>query len=144
MLDHCLTPGSAGRSDHGYSHDACQLNRVLWTWASFALWYGYLPDRTDLPLLRLDLLSYIKRGSFALLYDGWYIVTSSITTNQFYCVSISPLPSAQALQIGPSSCMMCDYTQVQYKCSHLRYVVRAWCTKYQETHKRCPANVVAM
>ncbi|KAF2036715.1 hypothetical protein EK21DRAFT_51355 [Setomelanomma holmii] len=39
---------------------------------------------------------------------------------------------------------MCDYTQVQYKCSHLRYVVRAWCTKYQETHKRCPANVVAM
>lgn len=41
-------------------------------------------------------------------------------------------------------CPMCDYTQVQYKCSHLRYVVRAWCTKYQETHKRCPANVVAM
>jgi hypothetical protein len=39
---------------------------------------------------------------------------------------------------------MCDYTQVQYKCSHLRYVVRAWCTKYQETHKRCPANVVAV
>ncbi|KAH7092979.1 hypothetical protein FB567DRAFT_160499 [Paraphoma chrysanthemicola] len=39
---------------------------------------------------------------------------------------------------------MCDYTQVQYKCAHSRYVVRAWCTKYQETHKRCPANVVAM
>ncbi|KAH8690395.1 hypothetical protein GQ44DRAFT_636909 [Phaeosphaeriaceae sp. PMI808] len=39
---------------------------------------------------------------------------------------------------------MCDYTQIQYKCSHLRYVVKAWCTKYQETHKRCPANVVAM
>ncbi|KAF2806341.1 uncharacterized protein BDZ99DRAFT_93792 [Mytilinidion resinicola] len=39
---------------------------------------------------------------------------------------------------------MCDYTQVHYKCSHLRYTVRAWCTKYQETHKRCPANVVAM
>ncbi|KAF2866915.1 hypothetical protein BDV95DRAFT_504002 [Massariosphaeria phaeospora] len=39
---------------------------------------------------------------------------------------------------------MCDYTQVHYKCSHLRYIVRAWCTKYQETHKRCPANVVAI
>lgn len=39
---------------------------------------------------------------------------------------------------------MCDYTQVQYKCNHLRYVVRAWCTRYQETHKRCPANIVAM
>ncbi|KAF2628694.1 hypothetical protein BU25DRAFT_338994 [Macroventuria anomochaeta] len=39
---------------------------------------------------------------------------------------------------------MCDYTQVQYKCNHVRYVVRAWCTKYQETHKRCPANVIAI
>ncbi|KAF1998263.1 hypothetical protein P154DRAFT_524179 [Amniculicola lignicola CBS 123094] len=39
---------------------------------------------------------------------------------------------------------MCDYTQVHYKCSHLRYTVRAWCTKYQETHKRCPPNVIAM
>ncbi|KAF2799300.1 hypothetical protein K505DRAFT_231410 [Melanomma pulvis-pyrius CBS 109.77] len=39
---------------------------------------------------------------------------------------------------------MCDYTQVHYKCTHLRYTVRAWCTKYQETHKRCPANVVAI
>ncbi|KAF2709202.1 hypothetical protein K504DRAFT_406116 [Pleomassaria siparia CBS 279.74] len=39
---------------------------------------------------------------------------------------------------------MCDYTQVHYKCAHLRYIVRAWCTKYQETHKRCPANVVAI
>ncbi|OCL00409.1 uncharacterized protein K441DRAFT_535501 [Cenococcum geophilum 1.58] len=39
---------------------------------------------------------------------------------------------------------MCDYTQVHYKCTHLRYTVRAWCTKYQETQKRCPANVVAI
>ncbi|KAH8722561.1 hypothetical protein GQ44DRAFT_622284 [Phaeosphaeriaceae sp. PMI808] len=39
---------------------------------------------------------------------------------------------------------MCDYTQVEYKCHHLRYTVRAWCTKYQETQKRCPANVVAI
>lgn len=39
---------------------------------------------------------------------------------------------------------MCDYTQVHYKCSHLRYIVRAWCTRYQETHRRCPVNVVAM
>jgi hypothetical protein len=39
---------------------------------------------------------------------------------------------------------MCDYTQVEYKCGHLRYTVKSWCTKYQETHKRCPANVVAM
>ena len=57
---------------------------------------------------------------------------------------------------------MCDYTQVEYQCGHLRYVVksvvqeippkssltsranRAWCIKYQATQKRCPANVVAM
>ncbi|RMZ67642.1 hypothetical protein GMOD_00001598 [Pyrenophora seminiperda CCB06] len=39
---------------------------------------------------------------------------------------------------------MCDYTQVQYKCTHVRYVVRAWCTKYQTTHVRCPANVTAV
>jgi hypothetical protein len=103
-----------------------------------------VPDRTDVPLLRLDSLSYIRRGSFALLYDGWYIVTNSSLPISLIVSQHLPLPSAQALQIGPSSRMMCDYTQVQYKCSHLRYVVRAWCTKYQETHKRCPANVVAM
>lgn len=57
---------------------------------------------------------------------------------------------------------MCDYTKVEYACGHLRYTVRAWCKrdlpdlteetkltclagfKYQETHKRCPANVVAI
>ncbi|KAF2089420.1 hypothetical protein K490DRAFT_37101 [Saccharata proteae CBS 121410] len=39
---------------------------------------------------------------------------------------------------------MCDYTQVQYKCTHQRFTVRAWCTKYQETHKRCPPNIVAV
>ncbi|EME84067.1 uncharacterized protein MYCFIDRAFT_152346 [Pseudocercospora fijiensis CIRAD86] len=39
---------------------------------------------------------------------------------------------------------MCDYTKVEYACGHLRYTVRAWCIKYQETHKRCPANVVAI
>ncbi|TID15221.1 hypothetical protein E6O75_ATG08474 [Venturia nashicola] len=39
---------------------------------------------------------------------------------------------------------MCDYTQVEYTCTHTRYTVRAWCIKYQETHKRCPANVTAI
>ncbi|KAF2245160.1 hypothetical protein BU26DRAFT_433968 [Trematosphaeria pertusa] len=39
---------------------------------------------------------------------------------------------------------MCDYTQVHYKCTHLRYTVRAWCTKYQQTQKRCQPNVVAV
>ncbi|OAL42561.1 hypothetical protein IQ07DRAFT_525870 [Pyrenochaeta sp. DS3sAY3a] len=38
---------------------------------------------------------------------------------------------------------MCDYTSIEFKCNHLRHTVRAWCTRYQETHKRCPPNVVA-
>lgn len=40
--------------------------------------------------------------------------------------------------------VMCDYIQVQYKCGHLRFIVKAWCVKYQETHIRCPVNVVAL
>ncbi|KAF2259122.1 hypothetical protein CC78DRAFT_476263 [Lojkania enalia] len=39
---------------------------------------------------------------------------------------------------------MCDYTQVHYKCTHLRYIVKAWCTKYQQKQKRCEPNVVAI
>jgi len=39
---------------------------------------------------------------------------------------------------------MCDYTQVEYSCGHLRYIVKAWCTSYPETQKRCPLNVVEM
>ena len=45
---------------------------------------------------------------------------------------------------NPCPITMCDYTQVQYKCTHVRYVVKAWCTKYQQTHVRCPANVTAV
>ncbi|KAF2860081.1 hypothetical protein K470DRAFT_248002 [Piedraia hortae CBS 480.64] len=39
---------------------------------------------------------------------------------------------------------MCDYTQVEYRCAHQRVTVRAWCTKYRDTHKRCPARIVAI
>ena len=39
---------------------------------------------------------------------------------------------------------MCDYKQVEYACGHLRYIVKAWCTTYQETQKRCPLNVIEM
>jgi len=42
------------------------------------------------------------------------------------------------------SSIMCDYTKVEYCCGHLRYTVRAWCVTYQESHKRCPPNVVAV
>jgi hypothetical protein len=38
---------------------------------------------------------------------------------------------------------MCDYTEVEYKCGHVRYLVRAWCVVYQQTQQRCPPNVVA-
>jgi hypothetical protein len=39
---------------------------------------------------------------------------------------------------------MCDYTQVEFRCGHVRYTVRAWCTNYEDTHKRCPPSVVAI
>lgn len=39
---------------------------------------------------------------------------------------------------------MCDYTQVNYKCGHVRYLVKAWCIRYQQTHERCAPNVVAV
>ncbi|KAH9203109.1 hypothetical protein DL95DRAFT_507491 [Leptodontidium sp. 2 PMI_412] len=39
---------------------------------------------------------------------------------------------------------MCDYTQVGFRCGHVRYTVRAWCTTYESTHKRCPPSVVAI
>ncbi|PBP16691.1 hypothetical protein BUE80_DR012554 [Diplocarpon rosae] len=39
---------------------------------------------------------------------------------------------------------MCEYTQVEFRCGHCRYTVRAWCTHYEKTHKRCPPAVVAV
>ncbi|KAI0121314.1 hypothetical protein BJ170DRAFT_688070 [Xylariales sp. AK1849] len=36
---------------------------------------------------------------------------------------------------------MCDYTQVQYCCDHLRFRVQKWCPSYERTHKVCPPNV---
>ena len=38
---------------------------------------------------------------------------------------------------------MCDYTKVSYHCGHIRYLVKAWCVRYQQTQQRCPPNVVA-
>ncbi|KAK0103763.1 hypothetical protein ONS95_005766 [Cadophora gregata] len=40
--------------------------------------------------------------------------------------------------------IMCNYTQVEYECGHRRYTVRAWCTNYETTHRRCPPTVVAV
>ncbi|EAS36227.3 uncharacterized protein CIMG_01581 [Coccidioides immitis RS] len=37
---------------------------------------------------------------------------------------------------------MCDYTEVEYMCGHVRYLVKAWCVEYQRTQQRCSPNVV--
>ena len=38
---------------------------------------------------------------------------------------------------------MCDYSQVIYhQCGHIRYLVLAWCHRYQRTHERCPPNII--
>jgi hypothetical protein len=143
MLDHSQTPGSAGRPDHGYSHDACQLYQAPLTWSSSALSFGYLMALTFCSCVWIrSLISWAR--SVALLQQNWDITSTIISAYHSYPITEAPLLPTKALKIDPSLRIMCDYTQVQYKCSHLRYVVRAWCTKYQETHKRCPANVVAM
>jgi hypothetical protein len=49
---------------------------------------------------------------------------------------------ASDLRHSPSA--MCDYTQVEYECGHLRFIVRAWCENYETTHRRCPPTVVAI
>ncbi|KAI1471796.1 uncharacterized protein F4812DRAFT_192942 [Daldinia caldariorum] len=36
---------------------------------------------------------------------------------------------------------MCDYTQVEYCCQHLRFVVQRWCSVYERTNKVCAPNV---
>jgi hypothetical protein len=39
---------------------------------------------------------------------------------------------------------MCEYTRIDYICTCVRYTIRAWCTTYETTHKRCSLNVVAI
>ncbi|KAH6673242.1 hypothetical protein B0J14DRAFT_66824 [Halenospora varia] len=39
---------------------------------------------------------------------------------------------------------MCNYTQVEFRCGHVRYTVRAWCHVYESTHIRCKPQVVAI
>jgi hypothetical protein len=72
----------------------------------------------------------------------YYCSNLSITSFQSPFEDCLEIP--RAFEFGSHIGEMCDYTQVQYTCSHLRYVVRAWCTRHQETHKRRPANVTAV
>ena len=39
---------------------------------------------------------------------------------------------------------MCEVTQVQFKCNHLRHTYRSWCLTYERSHKRCTPQVVAI
>jgi hypothetical protein len=40
--------------------------------------------------------------------------------------------------------IMCEYTQVEFRCPHVRYTVRAWCIEYETTHICCRPQVVAV
>ncbi|CBY01785.1 predicted protein [Plenodomus lingam JN3] len=60
-----------------------------------------------------------------------------------------PLESADQMLVhigglDPLSSIMTGQAHEEYKCRHLRFIVRAWCTTYQATHKRCPLNIVAI
>lgn len=78
---------------------------------------------------------------------------SSLEPVPTYCTPRSKLvfninptapPQPDSPKLLPLWSKMCDYTQIEFRCHHRRFTVRSWCVKYQETHKRCPANVVAM
>ncbi|KAH8797824.1 hypothetical protein F5884DRAFT_147560 [Xylogone sp. PMI_703] len=54
------------------------------------------------------------------------------------------LPCIKLIDVSLAPNIMCDYTQIEFRCGHVRYTVRSWCTIYETTHKRCPPNVVAV
>ncbi|KAG4438628.1 hypothetical protein IFR05_005872 [Cadophora sp. M221] len=39
---------------------------------------------------------------------------------------------------------MCNYTEVNFGCTHRRYTVKWWCTGYKFSHKRCPSYTIAV
>lgn len=70
--------------------------------------------------------------------------TSSQTFSTVKVFLDSDLPSLVQAKTPSPKVNMCDYTQVEFRCGHVRYTVRAWCTNYETTHKRCPPSVVAI
>lgn len=37
---------------------------------------------------------------------------------------------------------MCNHAEVEYKCGHPIYFVKAWCNRYQDTHIPCGPNPI--
>ncbi|KAI3530812.1 hypothetical protein CABS01_16777 [Colletotrichum abscissum] len=36
---------------------------------------------------------------------------------------------------------MCNYTEREFHCGHVRWIVSKWCPLYTRTHRRCPPCV---
>ncbi|KAK1989630.1 hypothetical protein LX36DRAFT_754636, partial [Colletotrichum falcatum] len=36
---------------------------------------------------------------------------------------------------------MCNYTQREFRCNHVRWIVSRWCPLYARTQRRCPPHV---
>ncbi|KAK2013404.1 hypothetical protein LZ32DRAFT_256694 [Colletotrichum eremochloae] len=36
---------------------------------------------------------------------------------------------------------MCNYTQREFRCNHVRWIVSRWCPLYARTQRRCPLHV---
>ncbi|WDK22008.1 hypothetical protein CGRA01v4_13298 [Colletotrichum graminicola] len=36
---------------------------------------------------------------------------------------------------------MCNYTQREFSCNHVRWIVSRWCPLYARTQRRCPPHV---
>lgn len=78
------------------------------------------------------------RGSIVKWVDSRLMIVGWLSAVSYASLSLDCTNSSLRQTV------MCDYTQVQFKCCHLRYLVQAWCVTYQQTHVRCPVNIVAM
>jgi hypothetical protein len=114
----------------------CQESRDTYDTYPCESWGSRGPRLTRMRPLETSSANFLKEFLFSvpLLIALSIICPSVVSTTLFGCDS-------RSLR-HPFT--MCDYTQVEYSCGHLRYTVKAWCIKYQQTQKRCLPNVIAM
>ena len=56
----------------------------------------------------------------------------------------SPPSTVLFLDANTSTTTMCDFTQIEFKCGHVRYTSCGKCEPYRSTGRRCPLRVVQM
>ena len=86
--------------------------------------------------------------SWSFPHSFWHSDADLITIRQLW----NRMNFERLLVHGFNSCFgthlswstMCDFTQIEYRCFHLRYIVRSWCATQQESHTWFLLSIVAM